>query len=120
MARIARLQERVGEHLAERGREVQGKSRFRARRVQGREDLKQRQVDFGDGFVEPVFLQKLGVFWVAHEGQVRVEDETEKSVRHLVGGVSDAGIRLRPRGRRVRSRFVARGFLRHHRDWVAG
>jgi hypothetical protein len=56
MACVASLQQRIGEHLAERGREVQGETRASARRLQRREHVEQRQVDFGDGFVEPVFF----------------------------------------------------------------
>jgi hypothetical protein len=40
-------------------------------------DKDEREVNFGDGFVEPILFKEFGVLRMAHEGQVRVEYETE-------------------------------------------
>ena len=46
------------------------------------EDLEQRQVRLGDRLVEPVLLEELGIFRVAHVRQVRVEHDGEDAAGH--------------------------------------
>ena len=41
------------------------------------EDLEQRDVGLGDRLEEPVLLEEVVVLGMAHEGQVRVQDERE-------------------------------------------
>ena len=36
--------------------------------------IKEGEISFGDRFVQPVFLEKLGIFGMAYEGKVGVED----------------------------------------------
>ena len=79
MARVSLLKQRVGEHLAERRRDVHGEARRGSAFVKILEDEDEGQINFRDSFVEPVFFEKFGVLRMAHEGQVRVEDETEES-----------------------------------------
>ena len=43
----------------------------------------QRNVGFGDRFEKPIFLEKIFVLGMAHERQVRVENESE-AASHLV------------------------------------
>ena len=42
----------------------------------------QRQISFGDGFEEPVFLEKLFVLRVPDERQMRVKNERERTGGH--------------------------------------
>ena len=41
----------------------------------------ERKIGFGDGFEEPLFLEKFFVLRVAHERQVRVKNEREVTGR---------------------------------------
>ena len=50
--------------------------------VERLEDFEQRNVRLRDGFVEPALLEEVLVLRVAHEGEVRVQDEGEASARH--------------------------------------
>ncbi len=77
VAFVARSKKRVGEHLAERGRDGQGEARRDALVAQLAKDGDERQVDFGDRFEEPVLFEEFGVLGVAHEGEMRVEDKAE-------------------------------------------
>ena len=43
----------------------------------------QRKIDFGDGFVQPVFFQKFGILRMTNERQVCVKYEAEKAGRHI-------------------------------------
>ena len=46
------------------------------------EHLEERQVRLGDRLVEPVLLEELGIFRVAHVRQVRVEHDGEDAAGH--------------------------------------
>ena len=48
------------------------------------EHLNQRQVGAGDGLEEPLLLHHRGVFGVANEGEVRVQDERKVAGGHVV------------------------------------
>ena len=75
MMHVAILQQRVGEHLAERRRQPQRDARPHAVHHAAFEDLQERQVGFADGFKEPVFFEEFRVFRMTHERQVRVQDD---------------------------------------------
>ena len=77
VALVTVLQQRIEQHGAKRGRERERQARVHAVAQPAVHDLNQRDVGFGDGFKEPVFLQKLVVFRMAHKRQMRVEDERE-------------------------------------------
>ncbi len=74
MVRVAVLQKRVCQHLAKRRRDVHSKARRCSHFMQILEDEDERQIDFRNRFVEPVFLQKLWMLRVTHKWQVRVQD----------------------------------------------
>ena len=71
------LQERVEQHGAKRGRKREREARVHAVAQPAVHGLDQRDVGFGDGFEEPVFLEELLVFGMAHKGQMRVKHEGE-------------------------------------------
>ena len=48
------------------------------------EDVQQRDVGFGDRLEEPILFEEIVVLRVAHERQVRVQDEREVTARHEV------------------------------------
>ena len=77
VAQVTVLQQRVEQHRAKRGRERQREARVHAVAQPAVHDLNQRDVSLGDGLEEPVFLEKLFVLRMAHERQMRVEDERE-------------------------------------------
>jgi hypothetical protein len=58
-----------------RRRERKRQARVHAVAPPAFQHLQQRDVGFGDGFEEPAFLQKLFVLRMAHERQVRVQNE---------------------------------------------
>ena len=74
---VAVLQQRVEEHGAQRRREGEGEPRFHAVALPALHHLEQGNVGLGDGLEEPGFLQKLLVFGMPDERQMRVEDEGE-------------------------------------------
>src|SRR5205085_9709774 len=82
VARVACLQKRIGQHLAECGRDVDRQARAHALFIQARERCDERQIDLCDRLVEPILFEKFGMLRVAHERQVRVEDETEEALTH--------------------------------------
>ena len=77
MPLVTVLQQRIEQHRAQRRRERERQPRVHAVAQPAVHDLDQRDVGFGDGFEEPVFLQKFFVLRMAHERQMRVEDEGE-------------------------------------------
>ena len=80
MPRVTVLQQRVQQHRAQRRRKRHRQARLHAVALPAFHHLDQRDVSFGDGLEEPVFLQKLLVFRMADERQVRVQDEGEMAL----------------------------------------
>jgi hypothetical protein len=74
-AGVAFLQQRIAQHRAQRRRQRHRQARVHAVALPAVHHLQERQVGFGDGFEQPAFLQKLFVLRMAHERQVRVEDD---------------------------------------------
>src|SRR5205823_14413286 len=58
------------------------------------EDLEQGQVGLGDGLVEPVLLEELRVFRMAHVREVRVQDDGERAVAHSPSSTSGRCVML--------------------------
>ena len=75
MPHVTVLQQRVEQHRAERRREGEREARVHAVALPAFHDLDQRDVGFGDGFEQPVFLQKFFVLRMPHKRQMRVQDE---------------------------------------------
>ena len=72
---VAELEQIVGEHRDERRRQ---RHRAPIRDVivdQALEHLQQRQVRARDGLVQPLLLHHRRIFGVAHEGEVRVQNQ---------------------------------------------
>ena len=78
VAQVARAQEFVLQHRAERGREIETEFAAHAIADESLQHHEKRDVGFGDGFEEPILFQEFFVFRVPHERQVRVEDERER------------------------------------------
>ena len=72
---IALLEEIVGEHGDERGRERDGTAEGYAVGHQALERLQERQIGAGDALIEPLLLHHRRVFGMTDEGQVRVQHE---------------------------------------------
>ena len=83
MPRVTPAQERVEQHGAQRGRKRERQGRVHAVMPPAVENLEQRNIGFGDGFKEPAFLKKFLMFRVAHERQVRVQDQRQVSLRPM-------------------------------------
>ena len=82
MAQVSLLEQLVAEHRAERRRERHREPEGDAFVRQPAHHAQERQIGFGDGFEEPVFLEKILVLRMPDEWQMRVEEESEKSRRH--------------------------------------
>ena len=82
VARVALLQEVVGEHRDERRRERDGAAVGNAVGDEALEHLHERQVRAGDPLVEPLLLHHRRVLGMSDERQVGVEDEREISGWH--------------------------------------
>ena len=101
VANTARLQQSVGQHVEERRTDREGEAVGQVIDDQAVENAQQRDVGFGDCLEEPALLEEVIVLRVAHEGQVRVQDEREG--RGVVFHHGD----LRPR--RLRNRGAPSG-----------
>ena len=87
MARVTVLQQRIGEHLAERRRDIHREARLSTGLVQRLKNENQRKIDLGDRLVKPVFFKKFRIFRMPDKRQVSVEDQAEISDGHdLVSG----------------------------------
>ena len=75
MPLVTLAQQRIEQHRAKRRRKRERQPRVNAVALPAFQNLDERDVGFGDGLEEPVFLQKLFVFRMAHERQMRVQDE---------------------------------------------
>ena len=82
MAQVAILQQRIAEHGGQRRRDRHGQPPIAAVALEAVEDVQERDVRFGDGFVEPVFFKEIVVLGMADEGQVGVERQAQIAERH--------------------------------------
>ena len=78
VAEIALLQQLVAQHRAEGRGERQREPEVDAFVDQPPHHAQEREISFGDGLEEPVFLEEILVFRVPNERQMRVEDERER------------------------------------------
>ena len=76
MAQVSLLEQLVAQHRAERRSERHREPEGDALVRQSPHHAQQRQVGFGDGFEEPIFLEKILVLRMPDERQMRVEEET--------------------------------------------
>ena len=79
MAQVSLLEQLVAEHRAERRRERHRQPEGDAVVGQPPHHAQERQVRFGDGFEEPVFLEKILVLRMPDERQMRVKNERERT-----------------------------------------
>src|SRR5258708_7723398 len=96
MPRVTRLQHFVGKHLAKRRRNVHREARFYASLMKTLKNEDEREIDFSDRLVQPIFLEKFRVFRMPHERQVSMQDEAK------ITGHFDCGLRIAERGFRDR------------------
>ncbi len=82
VADVAVLQERIGEHGGQRRRHRHGQAPVGAVAFEAVHHFQQRDIGFGDGLVEPVFLEEIVVLGMADEGQMGVQDQTKITERH--------------------------------------
>src|SRR5262249_16898312 len=105
MSDIALLQERIGQHLAQRRREPESYSSLYPVPQPRPQDGKQREVCLADRLKQPVFFEELGVLGVTHKRQMRVKNDGEQSVWHSgnsKGSMLNSEEALRPCIRRAR------------------
>src|SRR5437660_1081037 len=74
---VTLLQEGIQQHRAEGRRQRKGKRRLHPITPPAFQNLQQRHVRFIDGLEKPALFQKLFMFRMANEGQMRVENERE-------------------------------------------
>jgi len=79
---ISLLEQFVAQHRAEGGCDGKGELERDAVLSQSAQHVQKRQISFGDGFEEPVFLEKILVLRVPDEGEMGVENEAKRSCRH--------------------------------------
>src|SRR5262249_23500527 len=117
MSDIALLQERIGQHLAQRRREPESYSSLYPVLETGAQDVKQREGCLADRLKQPVFFEELGVLGVTHKRQMRVKNDGEQSVWHSgnsKGSMLNSEEALRPCIRRARPCIRrARPCIRH-------
>ena len=82
MADVALAQKLVLQHRAQRRRERHGELERHVVVRESLHHLQERDVSLGDGFEEPIFLEKMFVLRMPNEWQVRVEDKREMAVAH--------------------------------------
>ena len=70
VADVAVLQQRIAEHGRQRRRDRHGQPPVGPVAFEAVHHFEQRNVGFGDGLVEPVFLEKIVVLGMADEGQM--------------------------------------------------
>jgi hypothetical protein len=77
MSQVTLAQKLVLQHSAKRGRERHRELEGHAVAHQSLHHFQQRNVRLGYCFEEPVFLEKLLVFWMSNERKMRVKNERE-------------------------------------------
>ncbi len=82
VADIAVLQKRVGQHGGQGWGDGHGQAPVGAVALQAVESFQKRNVRLGNGFVEPVFFEKIVVFGMADKGQMGVQDQAQVTERH--------------------------------------
>ena len=83
---VAVLEKRIPHHGAERRGQRHGETEGDSIPNQSLHHVQQGQVSFGDGFVEPILLEKFRVFRVPDERKVGVQDRGYISEGHKGGG----------------------------------
>ena len=71
---VAILEKRIAQHGAERWGHRHGEAEVDSVADQALHHIEERKIGFGDGFVEPVLFEELGVLGMSDEGEVGVED----------------------------------------------
>ena len=71
---IAILKQGIPEHGAEWRSHRHRESEVHTVPYEPLHHIKEREISFGDRLVQPIFLEKLGIFGMAYEGKVGVED----------------------------------------------
>ena len=79
----AALQERVAKHRTQRGREREGQFHRHPFRHHPAKDFEQGNVAFDNRFEEPVLLEEVLVFRVAHPRQVGMQQEGKGTLVHM-------------------------------------
>jgi hypothetical protein len=74
MASVSGLEKFVGEHLAQRRRDIHRKPRFHTCFVEILKNENKRKVNLSYRFVEPIFFEELGIFGMPDKRQVSVKD----------------------------------------------
>ena len=77
VAHVAAGEQRIGHHRQQRRRERHRHAERNAVARELLEDVEQRQIGFGERLEVPVLFEEAVVLRVAHERQVRVQDERE-------------------------------------------
>ena len=77
MPLVAREQQRVAQHVAERRRHRHREAKRHAFFREAKEHVHERQIRLRDRLEEPVLFQKMLMLRVAHERQVRVEKKRQ-------------------------------------------
>ena len=90
---VAVLKKWISEHGAEGRGHGHGQTEVDAVTDEALHHIKEGEIGFGNGLVEPVLFKKLGVFGVANEGEVGVKDWGYISEGHRLkwGGVGSRG-----------------------------
>src|SRR5215213_8197834 len=81
--------------------------------------MQQGYIRLAYGFIEPLFFQEFRVFGMAHERKVRVQDDAEQSLFHLIFLISgpDCFLASRPV---LRGRGSGRSSTLSSPGWIAG
>ena len=98
---VAILKQGIPEHGAEGRGHRHRESEVDAVADEAFHHIEEGEIGFGDRFVQPIFLEKLGIFGMAYEGKVGVEDGSYVTEGHGIrSGVrwSEGGCRGRFRG----------------------
>ena len=82
VADIAVLQQGIGKHGSEGGRNRHGQAPVDAIAFEALEHLEERNVGFSNGFVEPIFLEEVVILRMPHEGEMCVKNKCEITERH--------------------------------------
>jgi hypothetical protein len=80
--RVPLDQQLIAQHAHERRGQRQRDAERNAVRHAAIEDLEQRQIGLGDGFVKPILLEELRILRMPHVGEVRVQHDREPAFAH--------------------------------------
>jgi hypothetical protein len=82
---VAILKQGIPEHGAEGRGHRHRESEVNAVADKAFHHIEEGEIGFGDRFVQPIFLEKLGIFGMAYEGKVGVEDRGYVTEGHGMG-----------------------------------